>query len=81
VFDGQTTSTYGITTSLPKPKFTPKQDAGYTEMNTSKDEGVSENLNVASFFRRAPNLEVDAADSDMLKDISYTLYIAESKKQ
>jgi hypothetical protein len=36
VFDGRTTSSYEITTSLPKPKITHEQYAGYAEINTSK---------------------------------------------
>jgi hypothetical protein len=80
VFDGRTTSTYEITTSLPKPKLTPEQYAGYAEINISKSKEILENFNVASFFRRALNLEGDAAEGEMEEDISYTLYIAESKR-
>jgi hypothetical protein len=80
VFDGRTTSTYEITTSLPRPKLTHKQYAGYAEINTFKNKEILENLNVASFFRCALNLEEGVADSQMEKDVSYTLYIAESKR-
>jgi predicted aspartyl protease len=80
VFDERTTSTYKITTSLPKPKLTHKQYAVYAEINTFKNKEILENFNVASFFRRALNLEEDAADGKMEKDVSYTLYIAESKR-
>ena len=79
MFDGRTTSTYEITTSLPKPKLTHKQYAGYAEINTSKNKEILENFYVSWFFRRALNLE-DAADGEMAKDVSYTLYIAESKR-
>jgi hypothetical protein len=75
VFDGRTTSTYEITTSLPQPKLTHKLYSGYAEINTSEKKEILENFNVASFFRRALNLE-DAADGGMERDVSYTLYIA-----
>ena len=80
VFDGRTTSTYEITTSLPKPKFTHEQYAGCAEINTSTSKEILENFNVASFFRRALNLEENAADGEREKEVSYTLYIAESKR-
>jgi hypothetical protein len=80
VFDGRTTSTYEITTSVPKPKLTHEQYAGYAEMNTSKNKDILENFNVAPFFRRALNLEEDAADGKIEEDVSYTLYSAESKR-
>ena len=79
MFDGRTTSTYEITTSLPKPKLTHKQYAGYAEINTSENKEILENFNVASFFRHALNLEEDGTDDEMEKDVSYMLYIAESK--
>jgi hypothetical protein len=72
VFDGRTTSSYEITMSLPKPKLTHKQYAGYAKINTFKNKEILENFNVASFFRRALNLE-DAAEGEMEKDVSYTL--------
>jgi len=70
-------STYKITTSLPKPKLTHEQ---YAEINTSKSKQILENFNVASFFRCALNLEVEVADGKREKDVSYMLYIAESKR-
>jgi hypothetical protein len=79
VFDGRTTSTYEITTSLPKPKLTLEQNARYAEINTYENKEILENFNVAAFFKRALNLE-EAADGEMEKDVSYTLYIAESKR-
>jgi len=79
VFDGRTTSTYEITTSLPKPKLAHEQYFGYAEINACKNKEILENFNVASFFKRALNLEEDGADDEMEKDVSYTLYIAESK--
>jgi hypothetical protein len=66
--------------SLLKPKLTHKQYAGYAEINAPKNKEILENFNVVSFFRRALNLEEDAADGEMEKDVSYTLYIAESKR-
>jgi uncharacterized membrane-anchored protein len=80
VFRGRTTSTYEITTSLPKPKLRHEQYAGYAEINASKSKEIVEYFNVASFFRRVLNLEEDAADGEMEKDVSYTLYIAECKR-
>ena len=79
MFDGRTASTYEIITSLPNPKLTPEQNAGYAEINTYENKEILENLNVTSFFRRALNLEEDAAESDMEKAVSYTLRIAVSK--
>ena len=76
MFDGRTTTTYEITNSFPKPTLTHEQ---YAEINTSTNKEILENFNVASFFRRALNLEEDAADGEKEKDVSYTLYIAESK--
>ena len=80
MFDGRTTSSYEITTSLPKPKLTHEQYAGYAEINTSKSKEFLENFNVASFLRRALNLDEDSAEGEMEQDVSYTLYIAESKR-
>ena len=80
MFDGRTTSTYEITTSLPEPKLSQKQYAGYAEISTSEKKEILETFNVASFFRRALNLEEDTADGEMEKDVTYTLYIAESKR-
>jgi hypothetical protein len=80
VFDGQTTSTYEITTSVPKPKLTHEQYADYAEINISKNKGILESFNVAPFFRRALNLKKDVTDGETEKGISYTLYIAESKR-
>ena len=74
MFDERTTSTYEITTSLPKPN-SHKQYAGYAEINTSKNKEILEYFNVASFFGRG--LYLEAADGEMEKDVSYTLYIAE----
>ena len=79
MFDGRTTSTYEITTSHPEPKLSHKQYTGYAEINTSEKKKILETFNVASFFRRALNLEEDTADGEMEKDVRYTLYIAESK--
>jgi hypothetical protein len=79
VFDGRTTSTYEITASLPKSKLTHEQYAGYAEINTSNSKEILKNFNVASFFRRALNLE-DATDGEKKKDVSYTLCRAESKR-
>lgn len=76
MFGGRTTSTYEITTSLPKPKLTHKQ---YAEINISKSKEILENFNVASFFGRALNLEEDPADDEM-EDVGYTLDIAENKR-
>ena len=73
-------STYEITTSLPKPKLTQEQNARYAEINTYENKEILENFKVASFFRWALNLEEDAADGEMEKDVRYTLYIAESKR-
>jgi hypothetical protein len=81
VFDGRITSTYEITTSLPKPKLAHEQCAAYAEINTSKCKEIIENFHVEPFFRRAQNLEEDAAGGEMGKTVSYTLYIAESKKR
>jgi hypothetical protein len=81
VFDGQTTSTYEITTSLPKPKPIHKPCAEYAEINTSKSREIIENFQVAPFFRRALNLGEDAAGDEMEKTVSYTSYTAESKKR
>ena len=40
-----------------------------------------ENFNVASFFRHTLNLEKeDAANTELDKEVSYTLYLAESKR-
>jgi hypothetical protein len=49
-------------------------------MNTSKNKEILENFNIAPFFRRALNLEEDATDGGIKEDVSYTLYIAESKR-
>jgi len=80
VFDGRTTSTYEITTSLPKPKLTREQNAGYAKIIASKSTEILENFDVASFFKYTLNLEEDLAEGEMEKDASYTLYIAESKR-
>jgi len=71
---------YEITTSLPRPKLKHENYAEYAKINTSTSKEILENFNVASFFRRALNLEVDAADGEMGQDVGYTLYIAESKR-
>jgi hypothetical protein len=70
VFDGRTTSTYEITTSLPKPKIIHEQYAGYAEIKTSKSKEILENFNVASFFGRVLNLEGDAADGEGKKTLA-----------
>jgi hypothetical protein len=49
-------------------------------MNTSKNKDSLENFNVAPFFRRALNLEEDVTDGEIEKGVSYTLYVAESKR-
>jgi len=69
VFDGRTTSMYEITTSLPRPKLKHEHYAEYAEINTSTSKEILENFNVASFFRRALNLEEDAADGETGQDV------------
>jgi len=65
VFDERTTSTYEITTSLPKPNPTHEQNAGYAEINTGKIKEILENFNISSCFRptlnlgEAANIELD----------------------
>ena len=80
MFDGRTTSTYEITTSLPKPKLTREQNAGYAKIIASKSTEILENFDVASFFKYTLNLEEYVAGSEMEKDAGCTLYIAESKR-
>jgi len=50
---------YEITTSLPRPKLKHEHYAEYSEINTSTSKEILENFKVASFFRRALNLEED----------------------
>jgi hypothetical protein len=52
VFDGRTTSTYGIITSLPKPKPTNEQNAGYAKINIAKIKEILEIFDVTYFFRQ-----------------------------
>ena len=80
MFEGRTTSTNEITASLPKTKLTLEQNARYAEINTYEDKEFLEFFKVASFFRWALNLEEEAANGEMEKDIRYTVYIAESKR-
>jgi hypothetical protein len=80
VFDGRTTSTYEITTSLPKPKPTHGQNAGSAKINTDKLKEILEIFDVTSFFRHVLNSKEDAADVELDKSVSYMLYIAESKR-
>jgi len=80
VFDGRTTSTYEIITSLPKPKPTHEQNSRYAKINTAKIKETLENVDVKSFFRHVLNSEEDAADVELDKAVSYMLYIAESKR-
>jgi hypothetical protein len=80
VFDGLTTFTYEITTSLPKPKPTHEQNAGYAKISITKIKEILENFDVTSFFKRALTLEVDAATVEPDKAVSYTLCTAESKR-
>jgi len=82
VFDERTTSTYEIITSLPKPKHTHEQNSGYAEINTEIFKEFLENFNVSSFFRHTLNLEEeeDPEKFEMNKEVSYTLYFAESKR-
>jgi hypothetical protein len=80
VFDGRTTSTYEITTSLPKSNLTHEKSAGYVETNTGEIKEIIENFDVASFFRHTRDLEEEAPNAELDKEFSYTLYITESKR-
>ena len=80
MFDGHTTSTYEITTSLPKHNTTHEQNAGYAKINTAKTEKILENFDVTSFFKHALSLDEDAANVELDKAVSYMLYTAESKR-
>ena len=70
-----------ITTALSRPKPTYEQNAGYAKINSSNNTGDFEKFNVASFFKNTLNLEEDVVGGEMEKDATYTLYIAESKRQ
>ena len=70
-----------ITTALSRPKPTYEQNAGYAKINFSNNTGDFEKFNVASFFKNTLNLEEDVVGGEMEKDATYTLYIAESKRQ
>jgi len=74
VFDGRTTSTYETTTSLPKTKLTREQNVGYAKINASKSTYISENFNVASFFKYTLNLEEDVGEGEMEKKTLATRY-------
>lgn len=81
VFDGRTTSTYVITTSLPKPNLTHEQSAGYAEINTDKIKEILENFNILLCFRHTLNLEgEEAANIELEKEVGYMFYNAESKR-
>jgi hypothetical protein len=81
VFNGQTTSTYAFTTSIPEPKLSQKRRAGHAETSTDTITEIVEKFRVASLFRQALELkEADAADNEPDNEISYSLYIAESKR-
>ena len=69
-----------LSSTPPLTKLTSEQNAGCAKINTAKSKEILENFNVASYFRQALNLEEDAADGEMEKDVSYTLYIAGSKR-
>ena len=69
-----------MTTSLPKPNPTHEKSAGYVETNTCEIKEIIENFDVASFFRHTLNLEEEAANVELDKEFSYTLYITESKR-
>ena len=71
---------YEITTSLPRPKLKHEHYAEYVEINTSTSKEILETFNVASFFRRALNLEEDAAVGERGQEVGYALYIAGSKR-
>jgi hypothetical protein len=80
VFNGQTASSYAFATSLPEPKLCHEQTAEHAETNTNTIEETVENFNVAPFFRHALNLEEDAGNVELDTNVSYALYIAESKR-
>ena len=61
--DDRTTSTYQITTSLPKSNCRHEQNAGYEKLNNEKFIYILENLIVESLFKYKVNLhEEDPAN-------------------
>jgi hypothetical protein len=80
VFGRRTTSSDVIATSVQKPNSTHETDAGYSLRNINKIKDITERFNLAIFFRQTQDLEELTTNSNLDKGVSYTLYIAESKR-
>ena len=78
MIDGRTTSMYMTTNSVLKPNSTSRKIEENAEPNLNKIQHLTENFNIGKFYELTPN-EGEGYNFEVT-DISYTLYIAESRR-
>ena len=79
MIDGRTTSTYMTTNSVLKPNPTSRKYEKNDVANLSKIRHLIANFNIGKFYELTAN-EEEGDNFEVTDNISYTLYIAESRR-
>ena len=79
MIDGRTTSTYMTTNSVLKPNPASRKIEKNPDPNLSNIRHQTENFNIGKFYELTAN-EGEGDNFDVTDSISYTLYIAESRR-